>query len=68
MLIECPLDCSGLSRIWCTLVVSASTSVRSLAKNHVGGSDLLASVSKVVFNDEEILKTLLRDLMDHGWM
>jgi len=65
---ECPLDHSGLSQMWCTLAVSASTSVRNLAKNFVGGSVVVASVAIYMFNNEEILKILLRDLMDRGWM
>jgi len=49
-------------------VVSESTSVRDLAKNSVGGSMVVASVAIYMFNNGEILKTLLRDLMDRGWM
>ena len=50
VLFECPLDCSGLSRMWCTLAVSASASVRDLAKNLSGGSVVVASVAIYMFN------------------
>ena len=46
-----PLDHNGLFYGWCTLVVSASTSVRNLAESSVGGSMVVISVIIRMFND-----------------